>query len=328
MYHFDVLFLDVSANKYFDRQVLEKHPLGGTEASIIRVAEGLASLGLKICVMQSRCSYFEAVMGQHCFFMHSNDLDKVSTMNFVQIRDAKNSHLFQDAKKYVWCHDLGHDAMKDWIGKLKIHDVTVVAVSRWHRQNLKKYLDNYEKTTYIYNPVPTNIFIDQDKRVPYDKNLLVWCASPHKGLGKAIELFRKLRNERPKLQLIIFNPGYYELDTITEPGTAVYGPTNCQLLWTQMSRSLCVFYPCEWDETFGLIAAEANAMGVPIATYRRGALKEIVSSDNQMVEQDDEQAFMDMVLKWNTEGRPNNIYGQEEFKLDSVIMDWVRMLAK
>jgi len=324
---FDVVFLDITANKYYDRLTVEKEPLGGTEASIVRIAEGLGSLGLKVAVVQSRVPYFEPILGQYAFFMHADDIPKMVCRHFVQIRSISNSHLFPKAKKYVWLHDLAEPKIAEWKETLEKNKMFVVCVSKWHRDSVKQYLPYYSDIGYIYNPCPEHLYTDVDKREPYDTNLMVWSSSPHKGLGKALELFKEIKKQRPKMTLLIFNPGYFKLDIITQPGTACYGPTNAATVWSQVKKALCVFYPTQWDETFGCVASEANALGTPIATYERAALAEVVSSTDQMVKQDDEKAFIDMVLKWSDGGRPT-VYGVDNYSQTNVVLEWVKLLAK
>lgn len=325
--HFDVLFLDTTANKYYDRTTLEKDALGGTEASVIRVAEGLAALELRVAVVQSRVPFFEPTMGQWCYFIHSDMIEDITCNHYIQIRKTDNSHLFNGAKKYVWMHDVVSAEDTPKAKALLDNNVKVIGVSRWHKNNIKEHLEGVD-TTYIYNPVQDELYVDPEFDIKYDNHRLVWTASPHKGLGHALELFKEIRKQNDKMQLIIFNPGYLQLDNVTissQAGVTVYGPMNALSVWAVIQKSLCVFYPTQWKETFGLVAAEANAVGTPLVTNSIAALKEVVSNDTQFAEND--QDVIDKVLNWNKNGRPKTT-GREEFKFSNVIMDWVKLLAK
>ena len=46
--------------------------------------------------------------------------------------------------------------------------------------------------------------------------------------------------------------------------------------------------PSTWDEPFGLTMAEAQAMGLPIITTRRGGIPEVVSEKNAIMLDTDE----------------------------------------
>ncbi len=43
-----------------------------------------------------------------------------------------------------------------------------------------------------------------------------------------------------------------------------------------MSRAAVVLNPSQWDEPFGMAAAEAQACGTPVVAFRRGGLTEII----------------------------------------------------
>lgn len=47
-------------------------------------------------------------------------------------------------------------------------------------------------------------------------------------------------------------------------------------LWAMLAGSAVTVLPVQWEEPFGLVAAEAQVAGSPVAAYRRGALPEVV----------------------------------------------------
>jgi glycosyltransferase involved in cell wall biosynthesis len=49
-----------------------------------------------------------------------------------------------------------------------------------------------------------------------------------------------------------------------------------QRLWALMARAAVTLMPIDWEEPFGLVAAEAQAAGCPVVGYARGALPEVV----------------------------------------------------
>jgi glycosyltransferase involved in cell wall biosynthesis len=60
-----------------------------------------------------------------------------------------------------------------------------------------------------------------------------------------------------------------------------------------MGRSAVTVCAVRWDEPFGLVAAEAQMAGCPVAGYRRGALPEVVEDgvSGVLVEPDDIEAL-------------------------------------
>jgi glycosyltransferase involved in cell wall biosynthesis len=48
-------------------------------------------------------------------------------------------------------------------------------------------------------------------------------------------------------------------------------------LWQVMAQSAVCLMPIEWDEPYGLVAAEAQVAGCPVVGYARGALPEVLA---------------------------------------------------
>ena len=334
---FDIVFLDCTGSRQYDRKTLENSPLGGSEASVIRVAEALGGFRLpngktlNVAVIKAsdkskgvQVRYFPPTIGQHAYFMHEDEIPNIETKYAVYLRGVQFLGVFPNAKNFVWCHDLADSRMIEWLPYLKEHDATLIAVSRWHKKNIQQVID-YDKISYVYNPVQDDIYLPAyNTRTDINKNLMVWAASPHKGLDEALETFKKINSKFPSLRLLVYNPGYMKGDIIINPGVLYYGPTACKNVWHQMKNALCVFYPTKFQETFGLIAAEANALGCPVLTYKEGALNEVIQDDRQTVES--EEVLLQQLEKWYTEGPPV-IHGRDDFRLSKIAMKWLAVLA-
>ena len=66
-----------------------------------------------------------------------------------------------------------------------------------------------------------------------------------------------------------------------------------------MARAAVTLLPVGWDEAFGLVAAESQLAGCPVAGYRRGALPELVEEgvSGFLAPPDDEAALVDAATR-------------------------------
>lgn len=95
--------------------------------------------------------------------------------------------------------------------------------------------------------------------------------SPEKGIEDAIAAAHAA-GLPVKVAGAQYDPGY-ELDL----GQAVYlGSLPREQLRRLMARAAVTVCAVRWEEPFGMVAAEAQVAGCPVAAYRRGAMPEVV----------------------------------------------------
>jgi UDP-glucose:tetrahydrobiopterin glucosyltransferase len=118
--------------------------------------------------------------------------------------------------------------------------------------------------------------------------------SPEKGAADAIAIARMAG-----VAIDVFGDSYdvdYAREQIeprrAEPGVVVHPGVPQTTLWAAMARAAVVLCPAKWEEPFGMVAAEAQACGVPVVAFRRGALPEVIvdGTTGFLVEADDHQA--------------------------------------
>jgi glycosyltransferase involved in cell wall biosynthesis len=120
-----------------------------------------------------------------------------------------------------------------------------------------------------------------------ERALIPGRVSPEKGTAAALRLARRSGLE-PLLVGGIYDEGYWE----REVHVPVRSVPRAEL-WELMAGSAVTLMPVEWEEPFGLVAAESQMAGCPVVAYRRGGLPEVVEEGvgGFLVEPGDEDAF-------------------------------------
>jgi glycosyltransferase involved in cell wall biosynthesis len=120
----------------------------------------------------------------------------------------------------------------------------------------------------IRNGVP--VFTVEEVPIREDA-LLVGRLSPEKGFEDGIAAARAI-GLRPVVVGVPYDPSYH-LDL---SAAVVLPPQPRFQVWQLMAGASVTLLPVHWDEPFGLVGAEAQMAGCPVAGYARGGLVEIV----------------------------------------------------
>ena len=109
-----------------------------------------------------------------------------------------------------------------------------------------------------------------EPRQPEPVAVVAGRISPEKGTAAAIRV-AGLAGLRPELLGEVYDRAYFEREVRLLP-RAVSRPELSRI----MAGAAVTLMPVEWEEPFGLVAAESQLAGCPVAAYRRGALPEVV----------------------------------------------------
>ena len=278
-----ILFFDPACQHPYDTRTLREQALGGTEATVTRIADALEA-----CVVQhNRTEAYgryrppERLPGIKCVVVNrdSRALPAVRA-------------LYPDARVYLWLHDQLRPGSRRarWLGStsalLRELSVTVLCVSDTQRRGVEATLrllrlEDRVRAYTIYNPVDDTLAPDGS---PVDERKLVFFSSPNKGLKFTLDAFRALRRQMPELRLVVGNPGYKSGATARIEGVEYLGPLPQARMLAQVRTALCTFFPnFVIPETFGLVFAESRAVGTPVLTHDCGAALEVLGDPRQVL---------------------------------------------
>lgn len=139
--------------------------------------------------------------------------------------------------------------------------VSRAMVEPWRRANV-------QVGEVLANGVPD---VELPPVVPDRVALVAGRISPEKGIEDALASARSAG-----LSVRVAGAHYDPAYVVDLDGTEQLGSLPRDVLNAVMSRSAVTICAVRWDEPYGLVAAEAQMAGCPVAAYRRGALPEVV----------------------------------------------------
>ncbi|HEY7889962.1 MAG TPA: glycosyltransferase family 4 protein [Steroidobacteraceae bacterium] len=350
-----ILFFDPVCKRPYDTETLRREAMGGTEATVVRVADALEAF----VVQHNRVS----ASGR--YLPPRRDL---AIAHVIVNRDSRAlptvQELYPNARLHLWLHDRvrprSKRARKIAADSNILRDlaVRIICVSDTQRQAVEAALrwmgmgDRVPART-IYNPVDDDL---QPDGSPIDDRKLVFLSSPNKGLRFTLDAFRAVRRAMPDMRLIVGNPGYKDTSAAALEGVEYLGPQPQRRIHAEVRTALCTFFPnFVIPETFGLVFAESQALGTPVLTHDCGAALEVLADPAQVLPVTSAtrvyeallggcptdwrrwparaaaglglfDAYLDRLRAWRAGARP--VTGPDpRFRLSTVAQHWREMLA-
>jgi len=277
------LFFDPTCKRPYDTETLRREAMGGTEATVVRVADALGAF----VVQHNRTS----ASGRYLPPRRDPAITRV-----IVNRDSRAlptvRELYPNARVHLWLHDRVRPRSKRArriaadSNILRDLAVGVICVSDTQRHGVEAALrwmgvsDRVSAST-IYNPVDDDLRPDGS---PIDDRKLVFLSSPNKGLKFTLDAFRAIRRAMPDMRLVVGNPGYKEAGPSRLDGVEFIGPQPQQRIHAELRTALCTFFPnFVIPETFGLVFAESKALGTPVLTHDCGAALEVLGDAAQVL---------------------------------------------
>ena len=278
-----ILFFDPVCPRSYDTRTLQERATGGTEASVIRVADALGAY----VSQHNRSETYGAYRppGRIAGIEH-----------VVVVRESRAlgalKALYPHARFYLWVHDQMNPGSKRArrLGAtaplLRELAVTVICVSDSHRRNVEATLRSIGvagrvRALTIYNPID-ELLVPDGRAI--DDRKLVFFSSPNKGLAYTLDAFRALHRRMPDLTLKVGNPAYKPGKVRSIQGVEYLGPQPQARMHEEVRSALCTFAPnFVLPETFGLVYAESKALGTPVLTHDCGAAAEVIGDARQVL---------------------------------------------
>jgi glycosyltransferase involved in cell wall biosynthesis len=349
------LFFDPVCDRPYDSETLRREAMGGTEATVVRVADALGAL----VVQHNRTSASGRYLPPGRDPTVSSVIVNRDSRALTKVRE-----LYPNARIHLWLHDRVRPRSKRArrivadVALLRELAVNVVCVSDTQRHAVEAALrwmgagDRVSACT-IYNPVNEELRPDG---TPVDDRKLVFLSSPNKGLKFTLDAFRAVRRAMPDLRLVVGNPGYKRGEAASIDGVEFLGAQPQARIHAEVRTALCVFFPnFVIPETFGLVFAESKALGTPVLTHDCGAALEVLGDPNQVLPVTATQrlyegllrgcptrwrslparvaagfglfdAYIERLRAWRSGGRP--VTGPDpRFRLSTVAQRWRDILA-
>lgn len=277
------VFFDPACEQPYDTETLQRQAMGGTEATVVRIADALEAL----VVQHNRTR----ASGRYLPPRRDPAVTRV-IVNRDSRALATARDLYPNARFHLWLHDRVQPRSKrarrmaadaDLLRELA---VKVICVSDTQRHAVDAALRWMKvsagvSTRTLYNPVDDELEPDGS---PIDDRKLVFLSSPNKGLKFTLDAFRALRRAMPDLRLLVGNPGYKADARARIEGVEYLGPQPQRRIHAQVRTALCTFFPNFLiPETFGLVFAESRALGTPVLTHDCGAALEILADPAQVL---------------------------------------------
>lgn len=339
-----VTLVDAFCPRPYDDQSLTRDAIGGTESAVILLSEALARTFdcrvevLQHCRKEETCSahgvrYRPARCWKAC--ARRSSADQVIIINSHKLLKLWHRHSRVSSQLFLWRHNFLGNHYRSLGTVLEHCDAKMVCVSETHtRHSLTRMAkwpaySSAKRLTTVPNPVLVHRKSSDRLASSYDHNKVMFCSSPHKGLQHALSLFAKVYEAIPSIRLYVCNPGYLEDALVKQPGVNVLGALDRPTLHKHIAESLCVFYPqTEFAETFGLVAAEANALGTPVlAPANVGALRETLTNQDQLLDNISAENVVNTITRWRTFGRPG-VTGNPNFNPNRIADRWRKLFEQ
>jgi len=269
--------------------------------------------------------YFFTLLAFIPVLKHSKNIDLVHTTSYNAAIPASIGALIKRKKTVITFHEVWGklwfrlplmNPISKWLhflfekGITKIPFTKFIAVSKFTKRNLMKSGVSEQRIEVIYNGLPYQKFDKYQSIKKTNTKNFVFAFYGRLGLSKGIDLLLEaapiIKKQLPNSYLRMITPRHPKpifrkmMRRIEKNDLRDYIELFHYLkeedLFYQLKTANCVVIPSR-SEGFCFAAAECVALGVPIITSDKGALKEVVSGKFIKMEKYSVKALVEAVLK-------------------------------
>ncbi len=322
-----LLIADSACNKPYDLETLNSQALGGTEATVVRIAEKLGATRPVVVHQHNRRETSRSANVTYAPLSNQSGPWHAIIVLRNPALALEMKEKFNNTPVWLWQHDLATISLMRFLKSLANQNIGIITVSDFLKQQiidlakLDPYLSPLPNIVRIYNPIDDQLSPDA---TPFDRHKLAFISSPHKGLDYTLSVFKIIQERHPQFELIVTNPGYYQPDfkLLNVPNVRYLGNLRHADNMRMIRSALCLFFLNHvFPETFGLVFAEANAVGTPVLTHPLGAAPEVLTNPEQLIDTHDIEAVETRLLQWHQGSRPK-VSGDERFRLSAIARQW------
>ncbi len=256
--------------------------VGGTESSVIQLAEALAALGHRIWALNRIDAPVIEETGVTWMPLREKKdlppLDIAIGINSARIFDGVKAR-----RTISWLHNppaLRQQLKRRTLGALLRHRPHAVLLSSYQSRLLHRWLP-YSGRSVIHHGIGDAFFAPGLDMAPRPRRA-IFTSQPSRGLAFCAACWETVIAAMPSAELHIFCPQAKQEDAVRtcsgRDGIVIRGSVTRLRLAQELRLSRVMLAPGVADETFCLAAAEATASGVPIVTLGAGALSERVKN--------------------------------------------------
>jgi len=285
-------FLCIDTGLLLQPKIYSTKPIGGSELSLLLLAEGLCELGHRVVILQPHQRYhFDGSL----IFDDLRKLgDYLSSVDIVVInRSQIDLSIFPlTLPIFYFSHDAYEQPILNWLTKDVVDRLTkIICVSEWQAYTFRAFRNLPSEKLVVVPNASLKVEWSWGHERSNRNNVLVFASIPFKGLHVLPDLFFDIcmTTRREDLELWIYSSHQlYDRndDNLTQAvlsklrtmkGVRINPLVPTIDLMNEFKRAHVYIHPHTYHETFGMVVVQAMSTGVIPVSTPKGAIPEIIT---------------------------------------------------